>query len=121
VVSSCGAKRLGLNTCGTPTRLRWTPRTSLWNWKTAAEYFVDLLAESDRPLRGDRYLFGFLQEVHEQDEDLIGDLVAETIQAKRTAGSRLRDVIQDTLDDTEAREHLGWLAAAAITDRLQTL
>jgi hypothetical protein len=30
-------------------------------------------------------------------------------------------VILDLVDQPEAREHLGWLATAAITDRLQAL
>ena len=87
--------------------------------ETAAAHFVDLLAETDTALRRDRWLVGFLQELHEYDADLIPDLVAETIRADRAAGARLCDVVLDTLSDPKAREEVGWLVAAAITDRLQ--
>ena len=89
--------------------------------ETGAAHFVDLLAETDTALRRDRWRVGFLRELHEVDADLIGDLVAETIRADRAAGARLRDVILDTLSDPQVREHLGWLVAAAITERLQEL
>ena len=89
--------------------------------KTVAAHFVDLFSEADTALRRDPWRVGFLRELHDVDADLIGDLVAETIRADCAAGARLRDVILDTLSEPEAREHLGWLVAAAITDRLQEL
>jgi hypothetical protein len=89
--------------------------------ETAAGYFAETLSQSDAHLRQDRYLFGFVRELHECDGEVIGDLVAETMRRDRTAGARLRGVILDLVDHPEAREHLGWLAVAAITDRLQEL
>jgi hypothetical protein len=89
--------------------------------ETAAAYFAETLSQTDTLLRQDRYLYGFVRELHEADGEVIGDLVAKTMQHDRTAGARLRSVILDMLDHPEAREHLGWLAAAAITDRLQEL
>lgn len=51
--------------------------------------------------------------------------MAETISADRAddraAGTRLREVILDTVDDPKPREQLGWLAAAAITEVLREL
>jgi hypothetical protein len=88
---------------------------------TAAAYFAETLRQTDTDLRRDRYLYGFVRELHEADDEVIGDLVAETIGRDRTAGARLRSVILDLVDHPEAREHLGWLVAAAITDRLQEL
>ena len=38
---------------------------------------------------------------------------------ERAAGERLRDVILETVNNPQAREDLGWLVAAAITDRVQ--
>ena len=87
--------------------------------ETAAAHFVDLLSETDAAPRRDRYLVDFLRELHEYDAEVIGDLVAETIRVERAAGLRLRDVILETVSDPQAREHLGWLVAAAITERVQ--
>ncbi len=89
--------------------------------ETAAAHFVDLLAETDAAPRRDPWLVEFLRELHEYDDDLIGDLVAETIRVNRAAGARLREAILDTVSDPQAREHLGWLVAAAITERAQEL
>jgi hypothetical protein len=89
--------------------------------ETAAQHFAETLRCTDAPLRRDRCLFGFVRELHELDGEVIGDLVAETMRRDRTAGARLRGVILDLVDHPEAREHLGWLAAAAITDRLAAL
>jgi hypothetical protein len=89
--------------------------------ETAAAYFAETLSQADAHLRQDRYLYGFVRELHEADGEVIGDLVAETMRLAATAGERLRNVILDLLDHSEARENLGWLAAAAITDRLQEL
>ena len=87
--------------------------------ETAAAHFVDLLSETDAALRRDPWLVEFLRQLHDYDVDLIPDLVAETIRADRAAGARLREVILDTVSDPQAREHLGWLVAAAITEGLQ--
>jgi hypothetical protein len=89
--------------------------------ETAAAYFAETLSQTDTLLRQDRYLYGFVRELHEADGEVIGDLVAKTMRRDATAGARLRRVILDLVDHPEAREHLGWLAAAAITDRLQEL
>ena len=89
--------------------------------QTAAAHFVDLLAETDAASRRDPWLVEFLRNLNEYEADLIPDLEAATIQAKRAAGERLRDVILDTVSDPPAREHLGWLVAAAIADRLQEM
>jgi hypothetical protein len=88
---------------------------------TAAEHFAKLLGDTDEALRRDRYLFGFVRELHEFDGEVIGELVAATMRVDQAAGIRLRDVILELVDDPEAREHLGWLAAAAITDQLEEL
>ena len=87
--------------------------------ETAAAHFIDLLAETDAASRRDPWLVEFLRELHDYDVDLIPDLVAETIRADRAAGERLREVILETVNEPQAREHLGWLVAAAITQRLQ--
>jgi hypothetical protein len=89
--------------------------------ETAAQHFAETLSQTDAPLRTDRCLYGFVRDLHEFDGEVIGDLVAETMRRDRTAAARLRNVILDLVDHPEAREHLGWLAAAAITDRLQEL
>jgi len=89
--------------------------------ETGAEHFAKLLHETDEALRRDSYLFGFVRELHELDNEIIGDLVAATIELNRAAGRRLRDVVLDLVDRPKAREHLGWLAAAAIAERLQEL
>ncbi len=89
--------------------------------ETATRHFATLLSESDAPLRHDEHLFGFVHDLHEFDSELIADLVKETIQVNQTAGARLRDVILNVVDSAEAREHLGWLATATITERLQEL
>lgn len=89
--------------------------------ETAAAHFKDLLAKTDTDLRRDAWLVECLRELNDYEGDLIPDLVAETISADRAAGARLRDVILDTVSDPQAREHLGWLAAAAISERLQEL
>jgi len=89
--------------------------------ETAAAYFAETLSQTDALLRQDRCLYGFVRELHEADGEVIVELVAETMRRDATAGVRLRSVILDLVDHPEAREHLGWLAAAAITDRLQEL
>ncbi len=89
--------------------------------EAAAAHFVDLLSETDAALRRDRYLFGFLRELHEYDADVIGDLVAKTIRANHAAGARLRDILLEVLEDPKAHDALGWLVAAAITQRLEEL
>jgi hypothetical protein len=89
--------------------------------ETAAAHFDRLLGETDAALRCDRYLFGFVRELHELDNELVGDLVARTMRFDRAAGTRLRNVILELVEDPVAREHLGWLAAAAIAERLEEL
>jgi hypothetical protein len=89
--------------------------------ETAATYFAETLSQTDANLRQNRYLYGFVRELHEADGEVIADLVAETMRRDRTAGARFRSVILDLVDHPEARENLGWLAAAAISDRLQAL
>lgn len=89
--------------------------------ETAAAHCVELLAESDTALRRDPWLADFLRELHEYDGDLIAELVAATVRADRAAGARLREVILDTVNHAQAREHLGWLVAAAIAASVQEL
>lgn len=89
--------------------------------ETAAAHFVETLAESDAPLLGDGWLMEFLREVVDYDEDLIPELVAETLRNSRSAGQRLRDVVLDIVDRPGVRDHLGWLVVATLTDRLQEL
>jgi hypothetical protein len=89
--------------------------------ETATSHFARLLRETDETLRRDRYLFGFVRELHDLDNELIGDLVAGTMRVDQAAGTRLRDVILELVDDPLAREHLGWLAAATIAERLEEL
>ena len=47
--------------------------------ETAAAYFAETLSQTDTLLRQDRYLYGFVRELHEADGEVIGDLVAETM------------------------------------------
>lgn len=89
--------------------------------ETAAGHFAEQLRATDASLRHDRYLFGFLQDLHEYDGEAIGDLVAATMRVDRAAGVRLRGVILELLDDPRARDALGWLVAAQLNDELSSL
>jgi hypothetical protein len=86
---------------------------------TAAAHFVKTLTETDATLLEDRWLMEFLRELVDYDADLVPDLVAETLNKSRPTGDRLRDVILDLVDRPGVREHLGWLVAATLTERLQ--
>jgi hypothetical protein len=88
---------------------------------TAAAHFAEALRQTDVALRRDRCLFSFVRELHEFDGDVVGDLAAETMRLDRAAGERLRTVLLDLLDHPQARDHLGWLAAAALSERLEDL
>jgi hypothetical protein len=87
--------------------------------ETAAAHFADILAEAGDSLRRDPWLVEFLRELHDYDQDLVPEVVSETFRIDRAAGTRLRDIILDALGDAHVREHLGWLVAAAITERVQ--
>ena len=89
--------------------------------ETAAAHFADILAGSDDSLRRDPWLVEFLREIHDYDQELVPDLVAETIKVDRAAGRRLRDVILDITADPRVCERLGWLVVAGIADRVQDL
>jgi hypothetical protein len=87
--------------------------------QTAASYFAERLVKCDPPLLGDCYLPGFLEDLHEYDEELIAELVATTVQIDRVAGVRLRDGMLECISDPTVREMIGWLAAASIAERIE--
>jgi hypothetical protein len=87
----------------------------------AAAYFVDLLAKSPTPPWRDPYLPAWLEDLHVWDATLLGQLIEAVQSTNRAAGRRLRDIILDCVGDPQAREQLGWLVAAAITDQLHEL
>ena len=89
--------------------------------QTSAAHFANTLSETDKSLRRDPWLVEFLRELHECDQELIPELVSETIKLDRASGGRLRDLILDCVANSSVREHLGWLVAATITDRVQEL
>jgi hypothetical protein len=89
--------------------------------ETAAEYFVRLLSANERALYGDPYLPAFLQDLYEYDPDLIPEFVAAATQANAVAGRWLRDTILAAVDHPQVCEHLGWLVAAAIAERVREL
>ena len=85
--------------------------------ETAAAHFIDLFA-AEKP-KQDPLLLDFLGELHEFDKELIGEVVAETIRVDPGAGARLREAILAAIEEPEAREEFGWLAAAAISETLR--
>ncbi|MGD9720830.1 MAG: hypothetical protein AB7O59_14160 [Pirellulales bacterium] len=89
--------------------------------QTAAAHFVETLANGDEPLRRDSWFMEFLRELYECDADLIVEVVAATLARESAAGARLRDLILERLSDPQVCDHLGWLGAAMVTERLQDL
>lgn len=85
---------------------------------TAIGHFARLLREAGKDLLRDPDLPVFVRELHDFDEQLIAEVVMATSRVDRIAGQRLRDVLCELLDCADVREHLGWLTADNITERL---
>jgi hypothetical protein len=88
---------------------------------TIAAYFVSTLGGSGQPPLDERRLAGAVGYLNEFDAEVVPQMVAETINADRVAGMRLRELILDVVNEQDVRERMGWLVVATLTDRLQEL
>jgi len=88
---------------------------------TAVEHFAKILDNCYEELAGSRDFAVLLVQLHEHDADLIVDLVCRTMAIDRVAGRRLRDVMLERIDEPRVRNEIGWLEAATLVERLETI
>jgi hypothetical protein len=85
---------------------------------TARYLWVALEPTGTRSL-DDRTLSEFAILVHEVDPELLPRLVVRTRRSCRAAGERLRSMLVDVTCDALFAEHVGFLSAAALRERLE--
>ena len=87
--------------------------------ETATAHFVDLLAKEEPTQSLDPAFVSWLENLHQWDDALIGQVVDATRRADQAAGERLRDWILECVAEPAVREVLGWLVVAAIAESVE--